>query len=145
MPHHGGGVSTVSYLTCPLICPGTGCGAGPNFVCHRDVVRRIAGISSYAEVCGDGHTDIMALPADYVSPRQGLPTCQYEGRTLCEGEDLVVGSDNSMTFSWPVLASCQVLLPCYTLSDITSCRRERLSWTTPTQELFSIRSGDKAL
>jgi len=49
----------------------------------------------------------MALPADYVSPRQGLPTCQYEGRTLCEGEDLVVGSDNSMTFSWPVMASCQ--------------------------------------
>ena len=57
---------------------GLPCGAGPNIVCHGDVVTRMAGIPGHAVICNNGIGQLMETEEYFVSPREGRPRCVFK-------------------------------------------------------------------
>jgi len=90
--------------------PGTGnpCGSGESFVCHLDVVTRIAGIQEYAEVCNNGTVQLMrGLGREYgMGPRHGRRRCLWGEVQVCDG-DHFPGEEAALLKAWRVERRCK--------------------------------------
>ena len=45
-------------------------------------------MSGYAKVCNDGKVELMKVPSDYKSPREGYRLCSWQGRTACHNDEV---------------------------------------------------------